>query len=200
VKNLDLVLRKGATWKLPIMWESTRLIYKPISAIANTSPIRVTAVGHGVPDGWKVAVTNVKGPTAINSTANPPRDIDFKPVNVASVDILEFNKINAAAWPSYVSGGQVVYYEPASLTDLQARMQIKNKVGGAVLHEMSTADGGITIDSVNSRIVLSIDADVSSGFTWKRGVYDLEVFDTSGVVTPLLYGTVSLTSEVTTPV
>ena len=198
MKKLDIVLRKGATWQLPVMWESDRLAYKTITQVTPTSPVRITAVGHGIPDGWRVAVANVKGPSALNAAMNPPRDHEFRVATVVSPDAIEFNKVNAAGWPAYVTGGQLVYYEPMPLLDAQARMQIKNKVNGIVLHELTTADGGITIDLIKSRLVLTITAEACAAFTWRRGVYDLEVFDASGVVTPLLYGSVNLTSEVTT--
>lgn len=200
MKKHDICLRKGASFTLPLMWEGERLIYRPITSIENTAPVRLTAAAHGVPDGWLVAVANAKGLTDLNATRNPPRDVEYHVATVTGPNVIEFNKTNATAMKAHTANtGQIVYHEPAlNPIGAKARMQVKNRLGGTTLFQLSTEDGGITLDPVLYRITLTIPAEALVDATWKKGVYDLEVEDASGVVTPLIYGTFVLTDEVTT--
>ena len=66
----DLTIQQGRTFSLALRWESQPVVYRPITAIAQTAPARLTVPTHGVPDGWRVAITNVKGMTEINAEAN----------------------------------------------------------------------------------------------------------------------------------
>lgn len=200
VKRIDLEVRRGATFQLPILWEGSMLIYRQISSIANSSPIRISSAAHGIPDGWLVAVANVKGMAELNAASNPPADAEFRRATVLDANTIEFNRVNGAAFRAHMSNtGQLVFYEPMlPIVGLKARMQIKNKVGGTVLYQLTTENGGIAIDVVLKRITLDFPADAFVGAAWKTGVYDLETEDPNGVVTPILYGAFALTDEVTT--
>lgn len=202
MKKYDISLRKGSSRSIPIMWESRRLIYRSITSIQNTAPVRVTCPGHGLPDGWMVAVANAKGLVDLNATGNPPKDHEFRQATYVDPDTIEFNKVNGSAFRGHQANtGHLVYYEPVlPVVGLKARMQIKNKVGGTVLYELTTENGGITLDAVLKRITLDFPADAFVGAAWKAGVYDLETEDPSGVVTPILYGAFALTDEVTTTI
>ena len=78
----DLIITRGKTFTLVIRWGTEPIVYKAITAIQQSAPVRITAVGHGLVDGWPVAVTNVKGMTEINAEANNVRDGDFHPANL----------------------------------------------------------------------------------------------------------------------
>lgn len=200
MRKLDIQIRQGSTFTLPIMWELDALIYKTITGIAQSAPVRLTVPGHGIPTGWMAAVMNVKGPTPLNAAENPPKDNEFLPVTVVDDDTVEFNKINGAGYKAYVSGGQLAYYAPGDLTDLvDVRMQIRTKIDGDVLHEL-TLDAGITLDFAKSRIEVEIPASDTELMTFKAGVYDIEVEQTDGTVIPILYGAATLTREVTKPI
>lgn len=198
MKKHDISVRKGSTLILPIMWEDQTLIYKPISAISTSSPVRITAPAHGVPDGWLVAVANAKGLTDLNARHNPPREDEYRQATVTGPDTLEFNVVNGASFKPYTTGGQIVYREPAIQLGMKARLQVKSKPGGTVLHTMTTENGLINLEQARKRISLIFTPDAFIASTWRCGVYDLEVEDANGAVTPLIYGAFALTNEVTT--
>lgn len=200
MKQRDLTIRQGSTFALPVMWERDTLIYRAITAVAQSAPVRLTVPAHGAPSGWLCAVMNAKGPSALNALNNPPRDAEFNPATVVDADTVEFNKINGAAFRPYGGGGQLVYYAPGDLGEIvDARMQIRTKIDGPVLHELALGDG-IAFDFAKSRVVIEIPAAITEAFAFRSGVYDLEIEDAEGVVTPLLHGSVTLTREVTKPV
>ena len=194
----DLAVQQGKTFSMVLRWESEPTVYRPITAIQQTAPVRMTVDTTGLPDGWRCAVTNVKGMTEINAEANNLKDKDFKPVKVVDANTLEINEINAAGFKAYASGGILQFNTPVVLTGYTARLAIKDKVGGTVLHSLTTENTGIVINTSANTITLTISATETAAFTWKAGVYDLELVSATGVVTALLAGKVTVSKEVTT--
>lgn len=196
----DLQITQGKTFSLVLRWESGPIVYKAITAIERSAPVRLTVPAHGVLDGWRVAVTNVKGMTEINAEANAVRAGDYTPATVIDADTIELNEINAAGYKAYVSGGHLQYNTPVDLAGYTARMTIKDKVGGVELLSLTTENGRIVIDPAQHTITLGISAEDTAALTWRTGVFDLELVsgDIVPVVTALLSGKATVTKEVTT--
>ena len=91
-------------------------------------------------DGWRCAVTGVKGMTEINATANDLRDSDYKSSTVIDIDTIELNEVNASGFKPYVSGGFVQYNTPADLTWQRFRVRLKTKKGGTVVASSEVSD------------------------------------------------------------
>ena len=205
----DLTIQQGKTFTLVLRWETEPIVRKAISGIsfAGGSP-RITAVGHGAPDGWRCAFYGIKGPKQINAANNPPRAEDYCAATVLDADTVELNEINpydeqGNEWPAYVSGGFLQYYTPVDLTGYTARMDIRNKIGGTLLASTDSGDTpldviDITLDNTAKTITLTIAAKDTDDFVWKAGVYDLEMVSSTGAVTALLTGKAFVTKEVTT--
>ena len=201
----DLTILKGRTFTLVLRWETTPIVYKAITAIEQSAPARLTVPGHGCVDGWRAAVTGVKGMTEINAEANKVRSADYQTVTIVDANTIEFNELDASGFKAYVSGGFLQYLTPVDLTGYTGRMKIKDKVGGTVL--LSTESGDtpldvidITLDTSAKTITLTIAASATDDITWTRGVYDLEMVsnDVEPTVVSLLTGRVSVVKEVTT--
>lgn len=200
IPSKDLVIQQGKTFSLALRWEAPPVIFKAITAITQTAPVNINATGHGVPEGWRVAVTNVKGMTEINAEANNVKGRDYHQATVIDANTIQINDINAAGFKAYTSGGYLQYNTPVSMVGFTARMAIKDKVGGTVLLSLTTENAGIAIDTANNTITLTIAATATAALTWKTGVYDLELVsaDVAPVVKALLSGKVTVTKEVTT--
>lgn len=205
----DLKITQGKTFSLVVRWETEPVIRKPITAISLASGApRLSVVAHGIPSGWRSYVTRVEGMKQINAANNPPRETDFHPATVVDAGTVELNDIdpvddNGRVWSAYTSGGFLCWNTPVDLTGYTSRMKIKDKVGGTVLVSTDALDTPnnvltIAIDNATKTITLSIPATATDDFTWKAGVYDLEMVSASGVVTAILSGKVSVTKEVTT--
>ena len=196
----DLTIQQGKTFSLVLRWETEPIVYKAITAIQQSAPVRITAVGHGLVDGWPVAVTNVKGMTEINAEANKLTSRDYHQATVLDANTVEINDINAAGFKPYASGGYIQFDTPVDLTGFKARMAIKNRVGGTVLYTLTTENGGIVIDAAAKLVTLNISAVDTAAMTFTTGVYDLEMVSgaTPAVVTALLSGSVTVSKEVTT--
>lgn len=87
---------------------------------------------------------------------------------------------------------------PVNLTGCTARMQIRAKLEStAPLLSLTTENGGISLGGTAGTVELLIDADDTTAITWKAGVYDLEIVFAGGEVRRLMYGSVTVSPEVT---
>jgi hypothetical protein len=193
-----LSIEQGKTFQAVVRWEVEPLVFKSISAMVQTAPARITCTAHGMPDGWRGAVVDAKGMTELNAKKNPPAMSDFHRMSVVDANTVTIDDLSSASFRPYKGGGFLAYYTAPDLTGFTARMSIKDKVDGELLHSLTTENGGITIDADENTIALEISATDTAAFDWKKGVYDLEMVDPDGVVTAILKGTVHCTPEVTT--
>jgi hypothetical protein len=85
-----------------------------------------------------------------------------------------------------------------NLSGYVARMQIRQTVDAAIsLLELTTENGRITLGGPNGTITLFIAAADTLALSQTSAVYDLELLSSSGVVTRLLEGSVTISQEVT---
>lgn len=194
----NLTILQGKTFEAVVKWETEPVVYKAITGITQAAPARITCVGHGVPNGWRVAVVSAKGMTQINAENSPPRSSEYVPATVIDSDTLDLNSVNSSLFKPYTSGGYVQYYTPKDLTGYTARMTIKDEIGGTALLSLTTANSRIALDNTAKTITLTVDAADTETIDWTTGVYDLELVGSDGSVTALMYGTVSVSEEVTT--
>lgn len=194
-KPHDLVILQGKTFLLPLRWEAPPVIFKPITGITQSAPVNITCPTHGLVNGWRVAVVSVKGMTQINSDNDPPKDKDYRRARVVDPNTVEFDGVNASGFKPYVSGGLLQYNTPVDLAGYSAQMQIKGKVGGTVLLDVTPY---ITLDNVAKLIQVTIPADITEAITWKKGVYELEMRSGGNIVSTLCFGSVAVTREITT--
>jgi hypothetical protein len=198
--KLNLTIRQGETFLRTIRWESPPFIYKAITAITAAAPVAITAAGHGLATGWRVAVVSAKGMKEINARNTPPRDTDYHQVTVTGADAITINDINSADYTAYTSGGYLQFYTPVDLTAYSARLTIRDRIGGTVLAELTSGlpDNRIALDNANHTITITISATDTAAFAFTKGVYDLEMVSGSGAVTTIYSGNVVVTREVTT--
>ena len=201
--RLALTLTRGETVALPIRVESYTLTYKTITAMTQSGPARITATGHGIPDGWRACVMNAKGMTELNAANNPPKDSELRRVTVVDANTVEFNAVNAAGFRAYTSGGQLVYWAPRDLAGfVSARMDIKDRIGGTVLMSLTTA--GLTptmeLDAATQTLWLRLTDEATAAITFDSGVFDIELIDAGGEVTKgcSADSTITVLPEVTT--
>jgi hypothetical protein len=192
-KNFTIL--QGETWQRVIRWEQPPLVYKPVTAIVATAPVSITATGHGLVTGWRAAVVSAGGMVEINATNWPLRDSDYHQATVVDTNTINFNDTNAAAYTAYTSGGFLVYNTPVDLTGFTANMDIKSRVGGAVLTSLTTTNAGIVLSTVNKTITLVMAAAVTDVLPWSTAVYDLDLISATGVVTPLYTGSLTVQKE-----
>lgn len=198
--DVDLEILQGKTFTFAFRWASLPIKYAAIEGVPSTTPLRVTVTGHGIPDGWPVAIVSTGGLREVRAKNNPPRTSEYHTATLVDTDTVEFNEINASSYEPWAAGGYLQFYSPADLSALSARMQIRDRIGGTVLHELESPTS-ITLDDTKKEIRGVIGADESAGFSWGKGVYDLELYDPNDVTLVWLIasGKVKVSQEVTKP-
>ncbi|MBD1554758.1 hypothetical protein [Pseudomonas typographi] len=184
---VDLTIIKGNTFEFAYRYAEPALVYREISAMPAKTPVRLTSESHGIPDGWPVRIESVKTPAELNS---PPDGCDAYIATVIDENTVELNGVNAADWRAYQSGGFIVFRKPFDLTGYAARMQVRDRVGGVLLLNLSSdsaaeRDGTITLDTSLAAIIIALDAATTAAIPWQNAVYDLEIESPTGEVYPI---------------
>lgn len=187
--KLNIKIYQGSTFNQVLRWESSTKIYVPITGITNSAPMVVTAPAHGLVVGWRTKITNVQGMKEANA--------DYNTVTQITANTVTFNNINSLAYAAYTSGGVLQYNQPIDLTGITARMQIREKTQSEeFLLELTTENGLIQLNNQIKTITFSIPASVTEDLNFTQAVYSLELVN-GNIVTPFVYGNVSLVTEVT---
>lgn len=190
--KLNFKIYQGATFNEVLRWESSVKVYKTITATTKAAPLVVTAIAHEVPVEWRVKFTNILGMTDLNS------DTEYHQVSEVTANTITINSINALGYKAYISGGVVEYNKPIDMTGYTARMQVRTKITDTLtILELTTENGGITINNTTKTITLVITAIATALLTFSTAVYSLELISSGGQVTPLVSGSMSLVKEVT---
>jgi hypothetical protein len=188
--KLNLKIYQGSTFRETIRWESALKVYAPITNISKSAPMVVTASNHGVPAGWRVKINGAIGMKEANTA-------EYITASEVSATAVTFNSINSLAFSTYTGGGVLEYNQPVDLAGYTARMQIREKVTSeTVLETLTTSNGKILINNTSKTISLILSAASTEAYTWKSGVYSLEM-EKEGVVVPFIYGSVVVEREVT---
>ena len=181
LQKLKIEIRKGSAENIPIRIESSAWAYADVTAVAQSAPLRVTAPAHGIPDGWRVAIANVKAVGDFAAQNNPPKDAELHPVTVADADTIEFNAINGAAFRAHTSGGQLAWRTPLDLGQYEsARMNVRDKVGGALIAAYGTDTGELEIDPANDSLWLRLDEVATIALGNRARVFDIELIRYNG--------------------
>lgn len=190
--KLNFKIYQGSTFNEVLRWESSsKKVYKPILGITKAAPTIVTSTLHGVPNGWRIRITNVGGMTEINS---PEEYIKATKLDSNSI---ELNSINSVGFKDFTSGGIIEYNEPIDLAGYSARLQIREKQDSTtIIKELTTENGGILLDTVDYGIVINISAADTAALSFNSAVYSLEMVKGS-VVTVIATGSLTLIKEIT---
>jgi len=190
--RLNLTVYQGSTLTEVLRWESSTKSYAVITGISKTAPVVITAPGHGIPSEWRVKLSNIGGMIELNTGD------EYHQVSDITTNTFTINSVNSTGYKLYTTGGIVEFNTPINLTGYTARMQIRESINNpVVVHELTTANGGITFNTSNYSITLNIPASVTTGFTFMSAVYSLEVVSSGGLVSTLTVGNVGLVKEVT---
>ena len=193
--RINYKIYQGSTFTESLRWESETKAYAPISAITKAAPCVITTTSaHTVPLNWRVRVTGVTGMRDINNVA----DTDYYLVTSKTTNTVTLNQVNSADYAAYTSGGILSWNLPVPITGYTAQMQIRETLESTtVIAELTTANGRIVIEPVNSVISINLTAALTATFNFDSAVYSMELTDAQSNVFQFLNGSLSLIKEVT---
>lgn len=191
--KLNITIEQGATFNLGFNWYGAGKLCKLIEDLTPGCPTLITITSHGLPSAspTPVYISHVQGAKRANTAGSP--------VKATWVDANSFYVDADTVGQTYVANtGLVTWFAPTDLTSYSARMHIREDVDDVTaIDELSSTGGEITLSVTDGRIEITIADTVTAAYDFDEAVYDLEVEDGTGVVTRLLYGTVTLSKEVT---
>ena len=184
----DLVLTRGKSYSKTFYWEQEEpIVYKSITGISYASgAVRLTVTGHGIPNGWRCAVTRVVGPKQINAENNPVRLSDYRyRVTVIDPNTIEFNSVvpvddSGKVWANWESGGFIQYFTPRSLSGITCEVVFRDKLGGTLLLSSRVSDAPLNLltavcDDATKTVTISVSDTAVNALTVKKGVWEAEM-------------------------
>lgn len=194
----DIRIQQGSTFEWVVRWESREVSFAVISAATKAAPPALTATSHGMPGGWRGAITNMRGMTELNAEDDPPSAADYYEFEVVDANTVKPKGIDGTGFGTYTGGGVIRYNTPVDLTGYTARMHVRQSLTAeTTLIELTTENDRIAIDASNKTITLTIAADDTAELGFTSGKYSLELVSSTGEVTQILFGSVTLVKEVT---
>lgn len=186
---------QGSTFQETLRWESETKQYAQISGITQAAPcVITTASTHTIPLNWRIRVTGVNGMKDINLASTT----DYYLVTSKTSNTVTLNQVNSASYGAYTNGGIIEWNTPIPLAGYTAQMQIRESIDSTtVIHELTSSNGGISIDPINYTISFNIAAVTTASFNFDAAVYSCELTDNQGIVYPFLSGGITLIKEVT---
>ncbi len=176
--NLALRIDQGATFRALLRLMQPNPVYKPITAIAATGPVRLT-VEHSLPGDWPVWVEHVRQLPEANRA--PLRQLPHM-AQVVTATELDLPGINATG--TRPEGGQLVYRPPLDLTDATAELRLYEK-GAEVGTLPVTVNAGGWVD-------VELSAAETDALAWRSREYALDVTLPNGDVLRAYTGTITV--------
>lgn len=184
--RLDLCVTQGATMRKPLRLMQPQYVWRDISAISKTAPVRLTVTAHDLPgEDWPVWIEGVSGWSALNRAKETER---FRLGVVVDANTVEFNSLNGSN--QNASGGKLVYQPPVDLTACTGSLTITWADGTTLL--LTTENGGLVVAGLG-RLMLILTAAQTAALTPRTGTYLLLITDSVGDVTPWAAGDVRVT-------
>lgn len=183
---LPMRIIRGATYRDTRRLMQPPKVYRPLTAVAPTAPLRLTVTDHGLAGDWLAWVIGTIRPPELNRA--PGRQIPHR-VDVVDANTLEINSLSGVGMNPDAGSGQLVYQPPVDLTGATARLIIREREeGGATLLEL-TSGAGITTPA-SGTLAVEIDADATQAITWTAGWYHLDITFSDGTVSRFFRGAV----------
>ena len=90
--------------------------------------------------------------------------------------------------------------QPVNLAGHTARMQVRNLDTNAVLHDLTTENGGLTLGGINGTVRFFIADEDTEVQEAGRHYYGMELYDASGNVIPFVAGGFAYTEDQVDPI
>lgn len=207
-EQIDITITRGKTFEFGFLYADDEPRQVLITGMPSKVPLRLTVVGHGLPDGWPFWVSCVKSPAELNTAVESDDAVEVMSaepyfVKVVDVDTIEVPGVIASCWKAFSGPGVLLTLPPIDLTGWQCRAQVRGKVGGDVLFSWHSdpaenPDGEAVVDVALSTFFLKMDAATAQLLPWRKGVYDFEAIAPGGEVYPLTaISSITVEDEVT---
>lgn len=195
--GLKLKIKQGSTYSKQLRWEVEPFFYRPITLISNSAPCALHVPAHGLLPDQLFCIQSATGLETLNAH-DPEEKTDWYRATVIDVDHIQINRINSLLMKPHTAGSGVIKYRSVvDLNGYKAFIHFRDRVGGTILYTLSSDLGNIVLDTVLQSISIIIPDEISAAFAWKKGVYDLDMVSSGGVVTTILSGDIVIEKETT---
>lgn len=176
----EVDMDQGADFDIILNWYGADTFRAPIEEITPGYPTKIRVSSHLLPSvsDTPVIISGVIGADILNSRETAIElckyvDADHFTVPVSTV---------ASKWE--IGTGEITYRTPCDITGYTAIGQIRSKwYTGALIKDLTTADGSIVLDANDASIAIHISASETQNFDFTTAYCHVELISPSGVET-----------------
>lgn len=193
--RVDLCIAQGKTFQKVLRWGREPYQYRLVEGVIRDGALRLKSTGHGIPDGWMVALNGLRGMPELNAIHQPPSRGDLYKATLIDADTIELNEVSGSRYSAWRGGGDIQFLSPVDVSGMSARMDIRSQRGDLLLRA-EPGDGRLTVDPALHGVVMRLPPADTSAFEWASGVYEIEISDGTDVFM-LAFGEITVKKEVT---
>lgn len=176
----EVEMEQGADWNCTVNWYGGGTFRAPIEELDPGYPTQIRVTSHLLPSSsdTPVIISGVQGVEMVNSK-------DTGVELCARVDDNYFTVPVSSVGCEWVPGtGEITWYKPSDLTGYTARAKLrKSWSSSTVIHEYTTENGGIVLDTNDASIKLVNTAAETAAMNFTTAYVDVELIAPGGAVT-----------------
>jgi hypothetical protein len=193
--KFPLDIDQGGSFTTTFNWYGGGMFMAPSEEVRVGYPTIIKVTGHGLPQvsDTPVILSGIDGAIALNSVEHSIEEAKY-------IDADHFSMPVSTVKDVWVTGsGECTYHKPVQdLATYTGKMHIREKWHSPdFIHELTTENGGITLTTEDASILLVITAADTALFTFNQAHYDIDLIDSSGIVTRFAEGIVTLNKGIT---
>lgn len=194
--TFEVSMEQGATWSATVNWYGGGVFRAPIEEIVPGYPTIIRVSSHLLPtvSETPVILSGIQGTEILNS-----KDTGVEMATYVDADY--FSLPVSTVTCNWIPGtGEITWYKPTDLTGYIARCTFRSKwYSGVKLFELTTANGGCTINLNDASIRLNITATATTSAIFTKAYGDIEVIASNGAgaITRVARMVVTLSRETT---
>lgn len=188
-----LNIEQGVDFAHTFHWLAGTKFMAPIENIQEGYPTIITVTNHGINTltPQPLFISGVEGCKHLNTVDTYITRGTYIDANTFSVGLSSVGEY----WEP--GTGEITYHGPTDITGYTAVCNIRRAWhSDTIIHTLTTENGGITLTTEDAGIQLTIPDDITSTFTFKNAVYDVDMISSGGYKQRVFRGPVILHRDI----
>lgn len=163
--QINFKVYSGRSFIKQIQLKDAGYVYKQITGVSKSAPVKIASQNHEIPHGWEVSLSGIRGMKELNT------DTEYN-ASVINKDLIEINSINSSMYQDYLGGGTIKYIKPFNFTGFTPRLTLLNSDSNIV--PLSKKDV-VALNSYTNTLDIVLCQETTSDGTYNR--YKLDIYN-----------------------
>lgn len=183
--EFPLPIEQGVSFDHTLQWMGGGQFIAPIEFLTPGYPTIIQVTGHSI-NALSGAPVIISG---VNALDEDGETVEMRNINSVATGIAICSRIDADNFkvPMSTVGetwkdgtGEITHWLPSNITGWGGECNIRKTWHTGLLHTISTSLGTMTLDGVDGSVRLQIASNITAGFNFVNGVYDIDLWPGGG--------------------